>query len=200
MYDICYFFLIFFLYSILGYFIECFCCSIIEKRIVLNRGFCLGPYLPIFGFSAIVITFLFYPYRDMPLLLFFLSACSCTMIEYITSYLLELIFHARWWDYKDKKFNINGRVCLSNSILFGVAGLFCVHVFTPFFSFLLDLLSSTAFNYHWYHLYGSFPQPMSLLRLLHLFKLKLFPWAGKIKMQHKRYPLKYMIKFPKIEF
>lgn len=144
MYDICYFFLIFFLYSILGYFIECFCCSIIEKRIVLNRGFCLGPYLPIFGFSAIVITFLFYPYRDMPLLLFFLSACSCTMIEYITSYLLELIFHARWWDYKDKKFNINRRVCLSNSILFGVAGLFCVHVFTPFFSFLLDLLSSTA--------------------------------------------------------
>ena len=132
LYQVCYFFLIFFLYSILGYFIESICCSVIEKRLVLNQGFCLGPYLPIFGFCGIFISFLLYSYRDMPVLLFLLSAISCTVIEYITSYILELIFHARWWDYKEKKIHINGRVSLVNSVLFRRTFL-C----SPYYSFFL---------------------------------------------------------------
>ena len=126
-----YLFLIFFLYSVLGYLVEIINCSIIEKKVVLNRGFCLGPYLPIYGISSVIMRIFLDRYQDDLFVLFVMAAFICTIMEFITSYILEAIFHTRWWDYHNKKFNIDGRVCLSNSILFGLGGVFIIKVLSP---------------------------------------------------------------------
>ena len=60
-------------------------------------------------------------------------------MEYFTSFLLEKIFHNRWWDYSNRKYNLNGRICLRNSISFGVLSLFIIYAVTPGFYFLFSL-------------------------------------------------------------
>lgn len=135
-----YWFLIFFIFSVLGYFSEVIYCYILTKKII-NRGFMRGPYCPIYGVGAISILILLRSYYEDPIVLFILGTIICSTIEYITSYLLEKIFHNKWWDYKNRKYNINGRVCLINSLLFGVASLVVVYVFYPIASFLLKSIN-----------------------------------------------------------
>ena len=144
LYQIGYYFLLFFIYSVLGWVIESACVSIIEKKIVLNRGFLLGPYCPIFGVSALVMILFLKDYANDFVVLFVMSMVLCTAIEYFTSVILEKLFKARWWNYKDKKFNIDGRVCLENAVLFGVLGVLVMKAVNPFFVRHLSALSSTA--------------------------------------------------------
>lgn len=144
LYQLCYLFLMFFLYSVIGYLVEIISCSIHSKEIVVNRGFCLGPYLPIYGVSSIIMSLYLIRYQKDPIALFVMSALVCTIIEYFTSYILEKIFKARWWDYSEKKFNIEGRACLLNATLFGVGGLACVYLINPFLTSILNLLPDKA--------------------------------------------------------
>ncbi|HIT37985.1 MAG TPA: putative ABC transporter permease [Candidatus Onthousia faecipullorum] len=129
---VCYVFLLFIIYSFVGYILEIANCSIQSKKLVLNRGFFLGPYLPIYGVSCLLMGSFIIRYKDDLLTVFVMSAFVCTTVEYITSYVLEKIFKARWWDYSDKKFNIEGRVCLFNAFLFGIGGVFFTYVLNPF--------------------------------------------------------------------
>lgn len=131
MYNLLCLFLVFFLYSVIGYIVEIIFCTIHSGKPVWNRGFLIGPYLPIYGTGGLIISLTLGKYADDPLTLFILSMVYCTFIEYITSYILEKIFHLRWWDYSEKKFNINGRVCLSNGVLFGIGGLWIVKFLYP---------------------------------------------------------------------
>ena len=128
---ICYIFLLFILYSFFGYIIEIITCSFGTKKLVLNRGFFLGPYLPIYGISCLLMGSFIIRYKSDLVTVFVMSAFVCTTIEYITSYILEKIFKARWWDYSDKRFNIEGRVCLFNAFLFGIGGVFFTYVLNP---------------------------------------------------------------------
>ena len=73
--------------------------------------------------------------------LFFLSMFLCSVVEYFISWLLEKLFNTLWWDYSHYKFNINGRVCLLNSLLFGAMGIFSVHFVIPPILYVLNLLS-----------------------------------------------------------
>lgn len=139
MYKFCFYFLLYFLYCIIGYIVECSYCSILNKKIVLNRGFMIGPYLPIYGTGAMCIIFLLKKYFDDPIPLFVMSSLIATIIEYFASYVMEKVFSARWWDYTDRKYNINGRVCLKNSIFFGLGSFFIVYLVNPF---LIKLLLS----------------------------------------------------------
>ena len=82
-------------------------------------------------------------YKHDMVALFVMSLMLCTIIEFLTSYVLEKIFKVRWWDYSHLSFNINGRVCLLNSILFGIAGVVVVDFLNPFFLFFLDLFPTT---------------------------------------------------------
>jgi len=128
--NIIFYFFLFFLYSILGWIIETIFVAIIDKKIV-NRGFLIGPYLPLYGSSAIVMILYLNQYKDNPLTVFLLAMFVCTFLEYITSYIMEKIFKARWWDYTNQKFNINGRVCLKNSLLFGILSLILIYLINP---------------------------------------------------------------------
>ena len=115
--------IIFFFYSVVGYIVEVTSCSIKSKKLTLSRGYLIGPYIPIFGFGGLFMTTLLSKYQNDILSLFINSMVYCCLLEYITSLVLEKIFKLRWWDYSDRRFNINGRVCLENGILFGIAGI-----------------------------------------------------------------------------
>ena len=141
---ICYIFLLFIFYSFFGYILEITNCSIREKKLVLNRGFFLGPYLPIYGISCLLMGSFIIRYKNDLLTVFVMSAFVCTTVEYITSYVLEKIFKARWWDYSGRKFNIEGRVCLGNAFLFGVGGVIFTYVLNPFVVSMLDKLPLLA--------------------------------------------------------
>ena len=144
MYSLLYIFIRFIIYSMLGYIIETVSIFIKYKKISLHRGFLIGPYLPIFGFGGLIINYGLVKYENDFFALFVLSMVFCTILEYISSYLLEKVFKLRWWSYYDKKFNINGRVCLSNGIGFGFAAIFVIKIFNPIVFGFIDNLSSNT--------------------------------------------------------
>lgn len=136
-YNILYLFLLFFIYAVLGYITEVLVVSIDTKKPTFTRGFLLGPYIPIYGFAILCMIRLLTPYKDDILVLFVMSTLVCTILEYLTSLIMEKIFKLRWWDYSDRSFNINGRVCLTNSILFGVGGVIITKLINPIVEGLL---------------------------------------------------------------
>ena len=142
MYDLMYLFLVFFVYSVIGFIIEITSCFIFTKKFTMSRGYLLGPYIPVFGFGALIMVYLLGKYRNDILVLFVLSAVLCSAVEYFTSLLMEKIFKLRWWDYSKYRFNINGRICLRNSFLFGLGGILIVRYVQPLLNNLLLSLSN----------------------------------------------------------
>ena len=140
-----YYFFIFILYSFLGWCIEMICCYSYTKKLV-NRGFLIGPYCPIYGTAALLMILLLSRYEDDLFVLFIMAAFISSVLEYITSYLMEKLFKARWWDYSSKTFNVNGRVCLLNSILFGILGILLVAFVHPFIRTLISQIPTNYFN------------------------------------------------------
>lgn len=108
--------LLFFLYSFIGWLWETIYCSLKAKHFVY-RGFLIGPITPIYGFGILGVVYLLRPLHEQVIPLFFAAALLVTVLEYVTSYLLERFFHASWWDYKEVPLNINGRVALPISLL-----------------------------------------------------------------------------------
>ena len=143
--DIRIYFLLFMIYSVIGWCMEV-ALKLIESRKFVNRGFLIGPYCPIYGYGAILITFLLKKYVEDSVTLFVMAILVCGILEYITSYFMEKIFKARWWDYSKNKFNINGRVCLETIIPFGVLGLLIMYVTNPFFLAKLEKLPEIWLN------------------------------------------------------
>lgn len=136
---ICYYFLLFMTYSILGWILEV-SCKLVEKKKFINRGFLIGPYCPIYGWGALIMTLLLKKYLNDIFTLFIMNILICSILEYFTSYFLEVIFKARWWDYSNKKFNINGRICLETMIPFGLFGLLVMYVINPIIFNILNMI------------------------------------------------------------
>lgn len=97
----------------------------------VNRGVLLGPWLPIYGFGGILLTVLLHDLKRSPVLIFILSSVIGSILEYLTSWALEIIWGIRWWDYDTFWGNINGRICIAASLLFGVAGLILHYFLIP---------------------------------------------------------------------
>lgn len=150
LYDFSFFIIVFFFYSFVGYLIEITSVSLKEDKLVFSRGYLIGPYIPIFGFGAVFMVYYLDKYQEDILTLFILGVVSCCILEYFTSLLMEYLFHLRWWDYSDRKFNINGRVCLENGLYFGLGGILLVKYIHPW---LLNVLYS--FSYFGIILLGS---------------------------------------------
>ena len=137
--------MLFFIYSLAGWLIEMIPATIREKKFV-DRGFLVGPYCPIYGCGVILITLLLQKYADDVVVTFFLSVIICGTLEYLTSYIMEKIFKARWWDYSNNKFNINGRICLETLVPFGIGGVLVLFVFNPFLEKIINLIPDLALN------------------------------------------------------
>lgn len=139
------YFLLFFIYAIIGWIMEVTLKLISEKRFI-NRGFLIGPYCPIYGYGVLLITFLLKRYQDDIVVTFIFSILICGLLEYFTSYFMEKSFHARWWDYSNKKFNINGRICLETLIPFGIMGCIIMYVTNPIILNLLNKIPDIALH------------------------------------------------------
>lgn len=117
-------------YSFLGWLCETVYCSVGQRKFVY-RGFLNGPVCPIYGFGALLVLFFLMDVKDNLLALFTAGMVVTTVLEYLTSFLMEKLFHAKWWDYSNKPFNIHGRVCLLNSVLFGMLAVLLAHFVAP---------------------------------------------------------------------
>ena len=134
--------LLFFIYSFIGWFYETVLCSVEEKKLI-NRGFLRGPYCPVYGFGA-VIDIIVLDKIDNIFVLFFLGIVLTCSLEYFTSWLLEKLFNARWWDYSYMKFNIKGRICLLGAIIFGLFSVLLIKLLHPF---VMSLINKIDYGY-----------------------------------------------------
>ena len=116
----------FFIYSVIGWLWETIICSIHEKKFVY-RGFLSGPYCPIYGFGALSFLLLASPFKGSWVGLFIAGTIIASVLEYITSYALEKSFNAKWWDYSDHKYNLNGRIALIPSLFWGFLSLVLIY-------------------------------------------------------------------------
>ena len=132
LYTLSYLFLFFLAYSVIGYVIEVVDIIVMEKRFEWNRGFLIGPIIPIYGLGSIIMEIVLGKYRNDYVILFLMTMFICSFMEYFTSYILEKMFKMRWWDYSHMKYNINGRICMLNAILFGFGGIIFVRYINPF--------------------------------------------------------------------
>ena len=123
-------FLLFIIYAFLGWIVEIINNVVVFKKFV-NRGFLIGPYCPIYGVGGLIATIFLTKYKESIIVLFVMSMFLFALLEYFTSYLMEKLFKARWWDYTDYRFNINGRICLETLIPFGLLGCFAIYVVNP---------------------------------------------------------------------
>ena len=137
--------ILFFAFSFLGWLMEVMVVIFKERKIV-NRGFLIGPCCPIYGFGGLIMTLLLQNIKNNPILLFLLSLLICSVLEYETSYVMEKLFHARWWDYSNRKFNINGRICLTNMIAFGLLGCLIIYILDPIYFEKIKYLSTQILN------------------------------------------------------
>ncbi len=153
--NLSYLILVFFVYSCIGYICEIISSSIVQKKLV-NRGFLCGPYCPIYGVGSLFILLLLLRFKEDPVLVFVLGALITTSIEYFTSFVLEKIFHNKWWDYSYMKLHIHGRVCLQNTLLFGFGTLLIIYMAQPFIHEILMKMSSLAMGIVAYGLFFLF--------------------------------------------
>lgn len=124
--------LIFYSYGFLGWLMEVIL-SIIQYKKIINRGFLIGPICPIYGFGGLIGLLFLSRYSKDPLVLFIMCIIAASILEYITSYIMEKIFKNRWWDYTKFKYNINGRICLECAIPFGLIGVIMTYGLNPLF-------------------------------------------------------------------
>lgn len=133
--------LLFAVYSLLGWVCESTCCSIQAKKFI-NRGFLNGPFCPIYGVGALLIIKLLAPFSANIIVLYLASLFLTSLLEYFTGFAMEKLFHAKWWDYSHRRWNIHGRVCLGNSLIFGVMGVVVMRVVHPFVMNILGRIPS----------------------------------------------------------
>ncbi len=138
--------ILFFIFSFLGYVSEVIYCSVPKHRFV-NRGFLYGPYLPIYGSGAMIVLIVLEPVHDYPVLVFVLGLVFTSILEYFTSWALEKLFSVKLWDYSAHRININGRVCMLNSTLFGIMSLALVYIVNPPVSRFIDRIPMIIQHY-----------------------------------------------------
>lgn len=132
------YFSLFIIYSFIGWLMEVLWNLLTEKKFV-NRGFLIGPYCPIYGVGCLLLISLLDRFKGNVFLLFVMSIIVCSILEYSTSFFMEKLFKARWWDYSEYRFNLNGRICANTMIPFGILGVLVVYFLNPFLSNLINL-------------------------------------------------------------
>ena len=128
------FIVIFFLFSVAGWCMEV-TLKFIQYHRFINRGFLIGPYCPIYGWGAVAVTLIvggLLARRGTVGETFLAGLVVCGALEYFTSWYMEKLFHARWWDYSTKPMNLHGRIWIGNLLLFGAASVVIVKGIVPF--------------------------------------------------------------------
>lgn len=114
-------------YCMIGWAFESVYVSI-EHRKWVNRGFLNGPFLPIYGFGAIIMLIFALPVRKSIILIFLFGMTGATLLEYFTGYAMEKIFHVKYWDYTYEPLNLDGYICIGCSLMWGALSVLLVKV------------------------------------------------------------------------
>ncbi len=122
---------LFFISSILGGILESFYKLYLFHTFEIG-GFMYGPWRPIYGFGCLLLYFITKKIQGSNVKIFFSSMIICTVFEYMSSFMLELIFQKSWWDYSNEILNLNGRICLFHSIIWGLLGVIFLKLIEPF--------------------------------------------------------------------
>ncbi|HNX92622.1 MAG TPA: hypothetical protein PKW50_05325 [Syntrophomonas sp.] len=130
---------LFFIYAFLGWCTEVVYAGV-NQGVFVNRGFLNGPLCPIYGFGVLTVLLILEPLRANLLLLYAGSVVLTSLLELITGFLMEKLFHQRWWDYTDEPFNIGGYICLKFSLLWGIACVLIVDVIHPLIAHMLSFV------------------------------------------------------------
>ena len=121
---------IFIIYAFIGWCTEVSYAAV-NRGIFVNRGFLNGPYCPIYGCGVVIVVAVLTPLKENLFFLFVGSFLLTSILEYITGFVLEKVFHNKWWDYSDKPYNIKGYICLKFSLFWGFACTFIVLILHP---------------------------------------------------------------------
>lgn len=148
----CRYFLWFILYSFLGWLTETLLYMLRDGKVV-KRGFLFGPLCPIYGFACCICVMILYGRIQNVFLLFLAGMGITSTLEYATHFVMEKFFHAMWWDYSNRRFNIKGRIYLKGCLLFGLAIVLLIKVVQPFFVQLTVLIPRTALYWTCFVLY-----------------------------------------------
>lgn len=127
----------FFIYAFLGWATEVVFAAC-ARGVFENRGFLNGPVCPIYGFGVVIVVFLLEPLKENFWILFVGSVVLTSVLELITGFLMEKIFHHRWWDYSRMPLNIGGYVCLAFSLIWGLACVFLIDIVHPSIAFFVN--------------------------------------------------------------
>lgn len=139
-FDLAYFFII---YAFLGWILETVYASLEEGRFI-NRGFLNGPFCPIYGFGAVLLIVVLRPVMNNLYLLFSGAIILTSGLEYLTGWVLEKVFDHKWWDYSNRRFNLQGRICLRFSIYWGIIAVAMLKLLHPE---VIKLLDKTPYLY-----------------------------------------------------
>ena len=132
----------FIIYSILGFVIETIFAFLMYGVIESRQSFLLGPFCSIYGIGAVIMILLLRYFNKNNYTLFLGGYLIGSIVEYIISWLGELILHTRWWDYSYKFLNINGRICLTYSVFWGILAIFLIKTINPKVDKFIDWLGS----------------------------------------------------------
>lgn len=122
-------FLIFIIYSFAGWCMEVLISLVLRKKLI-NRGFLVGPICPIYGVGALLLSAVL-DANEPPLVIFCVAFVGSAVLEYLASFVMERLFRVRWWDYIERPFNLNGRICLESILSFGIIGVLMLKLITP---------------------------------------------------------------------
>ena len=145
----------FLVYCILGWIYEVIWEFAIGNGFV-NRGFLYGPYLPIYGFGILILLFTLkdlmkkkiklFNINITPIIVFIAILFIVSAVEFFASYVMELIFHKRWWDYSYDILNLNGRISLRNSSLLAIGGMAFIYLVQPVLNKIFSSFKSSTLN------------------------------------------------------
>ena len=134
--------LMFFIFSTIGWLWEV-SLHLIEDGTFVNRGVMHGPWLPIYGFGGVLVLVVLNKFREKPLLEFISIIILCGIVEYFTSFYLELTHNGvKWWDYSGYFLNLNGRICAEGLLVFGLGGIADVYFLSPLLDNLIRKINS----------------------------------------------------------
>lgn len=139
-YELCW---LYFIYSFLGWCGEV-CVAAVRKKKFINRGFVSSPLCPIYGTGAAAFTVFLPELKGNLFFLFLGGVILASFIEFATGALMEKVFHKKWWDYSEMRFNFEGYICLQYSLLWGVFAVLLIYFVNPFFVSVVRLLPGTV--------------------------------------------------------
>lgn len=128
----------FIIYSIAGYIIETIFGLLTKGMLESRKGFLYGPFCPIYGVGAVIMILGLQCFKKNNYTLFWGGFLVGSIVEYIISYIGELVFKVNWWDYSNYFLNLNGRICFTFSLFWGLLALYLIRHFNPLIDKLID--------------------------------------------------------------